>query len=155
MTNWRTSQMTSSLPSLSGSSVPTAPNRSSYPSLGLSVSQPRSYPLVVPFFVGWLISAPQHHTSMTKSLSVKALVWTFSGGRLLHPHWSGHSFFLLPDWTLDPDLELYTDSSGTIFEGILSKRGSTEPPLDPPLGSTLFSTLIAARTHSRTCRDMT
>ena len=28
--------------------------------------------------------------------------------------WSGCSFFLLPNWTLALDLELYTDSSGTI-----------------------------------------
>ena len=27
-------------------------------------------------------------------------------------HWSGWSFFLLPDWTPAPDLDLYTDSSG-------------------------------------------
>ena len=31
--------------------------------------------------------------------------------------WSGRSFFLLPNWTLAPDLELYTDSSGTIGYG--------------------------------------
>ena len=31
--------------------------------------------------------------------------------------WSGCSFFLLPNWTLAPDLELYTDSSGTIGYG--------------------------------------
>jgi len=31
--------------------------------------------------------------------------------------WSGRSFFLLPNWTPAPDLDLYTDSSGTIGYG--------------------------------------
>ncbi len=31
--------------------------------------------------------------------------------------WTGRSFFLLPDWTLAPDLELFTDGSGTIGYG--------------------------------------
>lgn len=35
--------------------------------------------------------------------------------------WSGHSFFLLPDWTPAPDLDLYTDSSGTIGYGAYCK----------------------------------
>ena len=31
--------------------------------------------------------------------------------------WNGRSFFLLPGWTPSPDLQLYTDSSGTISFG--------------------------------------
>ena len=31
--------------------------------------------------------------------------------------WSGRSFFLLPDWTPAPDLDLFTDSSGSIGFG--------------------------------------
>ena len=31
--------------------------------------------------------------------------------------WNGRSFFLLPDWTPSPDLQLFTDSSGTIDFG--------------------------------------
>ena len=31
--------------------------------------------------------------------------------------WSGRSFFLLPDWTSYPNLQLYTDSSGTVGYG--------------------------------------
>lgn len=32
--------------------------------------------------------------------------------------WNGASFFLLPQWTPAPDLELYTDSAGTIGFGV-------------------------------------
>ena len=31
--------------------------------------------------------------------------------------WNGRSFFLLPQWTPSPDLELFTDSSGTVGYG--------------------------------------
>ena len=50
---------------------------------------------------------------------------TLNEGFLLNIHWwmafatpwPGRSFFLLPDWTPAPDLDLYTDSSGTIGYG--------------------------------------
>ena len=56
------------------------------------------------------------HNTLNGGFSLDIQWWT-----AFTTPWSGCSFFLLPNWTLTPELELYTDSSGTIGYGTYCK----------------------------------
>ena len=55
---------------------------------------------------------PHYRISLTTECQEDIQWWL----RLLE-QWNGKSFFLFPDWTPSPDLELFTDASGTLGWG--------------------------------------
>ncbi|XP_065192706.1 uncharacterized protein LOC135823789 [Sycon ciliatum] len=55
---------------------------------------------------------PHYRISLTTECQEDIQWWL----RLLE-EWNGKSFFLFPDWTPSPDLELFTDASGTLGWG--------------------------------------
>ena len=61
---------------------------------------------------GTSVSSPNHHLTLPDNVRGDIRWW-----RTFATLWNGASFMLLPQWTLSPDLQLFTDSSGTLGIG--------------------------------------
>ena len=64
----------------------------------------------------------QEVISPSPSFSIDLEWW-----RAFKSPWNGRSFFLLPHWTHSPDLNLYTDSAGSIGFSAYCQGGQVDP----------------------------